>query len=81
MSFIAWIIFGLIAGFVASKVAGRSGGLLTDIILGVVGAVIGGWLFESFGMRGVTGFNFGSLLVAIIGAVLLLVAFRLIKKT
>jgi len=58
MSIIGWIILGLIAGFIASKIVNRQGeGFFLDIILGVVGAVVGGWLFERFGGTGVTGFN------------------------
>ena len=74
---IAWIILGLIAGFIASKIVNRTGeGLVVDILLGICGAVIGGWLFPSFGMRGVSGVNLYSFLVATIGAVLLLVVYH-----
>ncbi|MFO1057550.1 MAG: GlsB/YeaQ/YmgE family stress response membrane protein [Dongiaceae bacterium] len=80
MSIIAWIILGLIAGFIASKIVDRHGqGVVLDIVLGIVGAVIGGWLFSAFGGAGVTGLNIYSILVAIVGAVVLLVivnAFR-----
>ena len=73
MSIIAWLVLGLIAGFIASKIINRQGeGLLLDIVLGVVGAEVGGWLFSLFGMSGVTGLNVYSLLVAVIGAVVLL---------
>lgn len=79
MSFIAWIILGLIAGFIASKIVNRTGeGLIRDILLGVVGAVIGGWLFRTFGMAGVTGLNLYSLLVAVVGAIVLLVVYHLL---
>jgi len=58
MSIIAWIVLGLIAGFVASKIDNHTGeGVLLDIVRGVVGAVVGGWLFNTFGMPGVTGLN------------------------
>jgi uncharacterized membrane protein YeaQ/YmgE (transglycosylase-associated protein family) len=77
MSFIAWIILGLIAGFIASKIVNKSGeGVLLDIILGVVGAVIGGYLFQTFGMAGVTGLNIYSILVAVVGAVVFLVLYH-----
>jgi len=77
MSFIAWIILGLIAGFVASKIVNKSGeGVLLDIILGVVGAVVGGYLFQTFGMPGVTGVNIYSILVAVVGAVVFLVIYH-----
>ena len=73
MSILAWIVLGLIAGFIASKLVNRSGGnLLLDLILGVVGAFVGGFLFTRFGAAGVTGLNIYSILVAIIGAVVVL---------
>ncbi len=79
MSVLAWIVLGLIAGFIASKLVNKSGeGVLLDIVLGIVGAVIGGWLFNTFGMAGVTGFNLWSVLVAVIGAVLFLVIYHAI---
>jgi uncharacterized membrane protein YeaQ/YmgE (transglycosylase-associated protein family) len=79
MSILAWIILGLIAGFIGSKVVNKRGeGLLLDIILGIVGAVVGGWLFNRFGMAGVTGFNIYSLIVAVIGAILILVIYHLL---
>jgi len=81
MSFIAWIVLGLIAGFIASKIINKQGeGLLMDIILGVVGAVVGGWLFRIVGMSGVTGFNIYSLLVAVIGAVVFLLVYHLLFR-
>jgi uncharacterized membrane protein YeaQ/YmgE (transglycosylase-associated protein family) len=62
-------ILGLIAGFIGSKIVNRRGeGLILDIILGIVGAVVGGWLFRNFGASGVTGLNIYSLAVAVVGA-------------
>jgi uncharacterized membrane protein YeaQ/YmgE (transglycosylase-associated protein family) len=79
MSFIAWIVLGLIAGFIASKIVNKSGeGLILDIVLGVVGAVVGGWLFNAFGMSGVTGFNVYSMVVAVLGAIVFLVLYHLL---
>ena len=79
MSIIAWIVLGLIAGFIASKIVNKTGeGLLMDIVLGVVGAVVGGWLFNTFGMAGVTGVNLYSILVAVAGAVVVLFLYHLI---
>ena len=79
MGLISWIILGLIAGFIGSKIVNRTGeGILLDIVLGVVGAVIGGYLFNAFGAVGVTGLNLWSLLVAVIGAVVVLVVYRMI---
>ena len=79
MSIIAWIVLGLIAGFVASKIVNKSGaGAVVDIVLGIVGAVVGGWLFNQFGMAGVTGFNIYSMLVAVVGAIVVLFLYHLI---
>lgn len=79
MSIIAWIVLGLIAGFIASKIVNKRGeGLLRDILLGIIGALIGGWLFHAFGAAGVTGFNLYSLLVAVVGAIVLLVIYHAI---
>ena len=80
MSIIAWIILGLIAGFIASKIVNKTGeGLLVDILLGIVGAVVGGWLFTAFGEPGVTGFNLYSMLVAVIGAIAILLIGRALR--
>jgi uncharacterized membrane protein YeaQ/YmgE (transglycosylase-associated protein family) len=77
MSIIAWLILGLIAGFIASKIVNKRGeGLIVDILLGIVGAFIGGWLFNHFGMVGVTGLNLYSMLVAVVGAVIFLVIYH-----
>jgi uncharacterized membrane protein YeaQ/YmgE (transglycosylase-associated protein family) len=73
MSVLAWIVLGLIAGFIASKLVNRTGGsLVWDLVLGVIGAFVGGFLFTRFGAAGVTGLNIYSILVAIIGAVVVL---------
>jgi uncharacterized membrane protein YeaQ/YmgE (transglycosylase-associated protein family) len=77
MSILAWMVLGLIAGFVASKIVNKTGeGVVMDIALGVVGAVAGGWLFHQFGQPGVTGLNIWSFLVAVVGAVILLVLYH-----
>jgi uncharacterized membrane protein YeaQ/YmgE (transglycosylase-associated protein family) len=81
MSIIAWIVLGLVAGFIASKIVNKSGeGMLMDIILGVVGAVVGGWLFNMFGMPGVTGLNIYSLLVAVVGAAIFLINYHALTR-
>ena len=73
MSILAWIVLGLIAGFIASKIyVGTGQGILMDIVLGIVGAVVGGYLFDMLGAGGITGFKIWSMLVAIVGAVLVL---------
>jgi uncharacterized membrane protein YeaQ/YmgE (transglycosylase-associated protein family) len=80
MSFLAWIVLGLIAGFVGSKLVNKTGeGLFLDIVLGVVGAVVGGYMFTVFGAHGVTGVNLYSILVAVVGAVLVLIVYHAIK--
>ena len=79
MSIIAWIVFGLIAGFIASKIVNKSGeGALLDILLGVVGAVVGGFLFNTLGATGVTGFNIWSMFVAVIGSVVVLGLYHMV---
>ena len=73
MGFLAWIILGLIAGFIGSKIVNKTGeGIFRDIILGIVGAVIGGWLVSFFGFHGVTGVNLYSIIVAVAGAIVVL---------
>lgn len=77
MSIIGWLILGLISGFIASKLVNKSGeGLLLDIVLGVVGAMVGGFLFTSFGAAPVTGLNIYSMFVAVVGAVVVLVVYH-----
>jgi uncharacterized membrane protein YeaQ/YmgE (transglycosylase-associated protein family) len=81
MSFLAWIVLGLVAGFIGSKIVNKAGeGIFLDIVLGIVGAVVGGWLFSTFGASGVTGLNLYSLLVAVIGAVLFLFVYHKIRR-
>jgi uncharacterized membrane protein YeaQ/YmgE (transglycosylase-associated protein family) len=81
MSFIVWIVLGLLAGFIGSKLVNKTGeGLVLDIILGIVGAIAGGWLFNVFGASGVTGLNLYSLLVAVVGAVVVLLVFHAIRR-
>jgi uncharacterized membrane protein YeaQ/YmgE (transglycosylase-associated protein family) len=77
MSIIAWIVLGLIAGFIASKIVNKVGqGFWLDIALGIIGALVGGFIFESLGGTGVTGFNLYSMLVAVIGAIIVLVVYH-----
>ncbi|OYV54040.1 MAG: transglycosylase [Rhodospirillales bacterium 20-60-12] len=77
MSIIAWLLLGLIAGFIASKIINRQGeGLLLDIVLGIIGAVVGGFIFNALGAVGVTGFNVYSLIVAVTGAIVVLVIYH-----
>ena len=77
MSILAWLVLGLISGFIASKIVNRSGeGLILDIVLGIIGAFVGGWLFSAFGRSGVTGLNLYSMLVAVVGAIVVLVVYH-----
>jgi uncharacterized membrane protein YeaQ/YmgE (transglycosylase-associated protein family) len=79
MSLFSWIFLGLIAGFIGSKIVNRRGeGILLDILLGVVGAFAGGWLFQIFGGRGVSGLNIYSLVVAVVGSVVVLFLYHAI---
>ena len=81
MSFLAWIILGLISGFIASKLVNKTGeGVVLDIILGIVCAFVGGWLFTTFGASGVTGLNIYSMIVAVIGAVVVLVIYHALAR-
>ena len=81
MSFLAWLLLGLIAGFIGSKIVNRRGeGILLDILLGVVGAFAGGWLFHIFGAPGVSGLNIYSLFVAVVGSVVLLVLYHAVFR-
>jgi len=82
MGVIGWIVLGLIAGFIASKLVNKRGeGLPFDILLGIVGAVIGGWIFNAAGTAGVTGFNVWSLMVAVVGAVIFLAVWHAIRRS
>lgn len=79
MGIISWIVVGLIAGFLGSKIVNRTGeGLVRDIILGIIGAFVGGWIFTAMGAGGVTGIDLYSIFVAVIGAVVVLVAYHAI---
>jgi uncharacterized membrane protein YeaQ/YmgE (transglycosylase-associated protein family) len=82
MSILAWIVLGLIAGFISSLIVNRHGeGILLDIVIGIVGAVLGGFIMSAVGGEGVSGFNLYSILVAIGGAVVLLVILHAIRGT
>jgi uncharacterized membrane protein YeaQ/YmgE (transglycosylase-associated protein family) len=73
MSIIAWIVLGLISGFIASKIMNKSGeGFILDVVLGIVGAVVGGFIFNAVGAPGVNGLNIWSMIVAVVGAMVVL---------
>ncbi len=77
MSILAWIVLGLVAGFLASKIVNNTGeGMIVDILLGIAGAIVGGWLFNSVGAAGATGLNIYSLLVAVVGAIIVLLLYH-----
>lgn len=77
MSILGWLILGLIAGFIGSKIVNKTGeGLVLDIVLGIIGAMVGGFLFTSIGQAPVTGLNLYSLVVAVIGAIVVLVVYH-----
>ena len=79
MSIIGWIVLGLIAGFIGSKIVNKSGqGMLLDIVLGIIGAIVGGFLFSLFGATGITGFNIWSLIVAVIGSIVVLWLYHMV---
>jgi uncharacterized membrane protein YeaQ/YmgE (transglycosylase-associated protein family) len=81
MGIIAWLLLGLVAGFIGSKLVNKTGeGLILDIVLGVVGAIVGGFIFNFFGHSGVTGLNLYSLLVAVIGAIVVLVLYHAVVR-
>ena len=82
MSIIGWLVLGLISGFIASKIVNKTGeGLVMDIVLGIVGAVVGGFVFTHFfGTVGVTGFNLYSMFVAIVGAIIVLLLYHLVFR-
>jgi uncharacterized membrane protein YeaQ/YmgE (transglycosylase-associated protein family) len=82
MNFLIWIIFGAIVGWVASLImkTDENQGALANIIVGIIGAVLGGWLFNLFGASGVTGFNIYSFLVALLGAVVLIAIYKAIRR-
>jgi uncharacterized membrane protein YeaQ/YmgE (transglycosylase-associated protein family) len=81
MSIIGWLVLGLIAGFIASRIVNKAGeGVILDIVLGIIGAVVGGFLFSFFGAAGVTGFNLYSMLVAIVGAIVVLLIYHAIVR-
>jgi uncharacterized membrane protein YeaQ/YmgE (transglycosylase-associated protein family) len=77
MGIISWIILGLIAGFIGSKIVDKQGqGLWLNIALGIIGALVGGFIFDLIGSTGVTGLNIWSMIVAVIGSVVVLLIYN-----
>lgn len=78
---LSWIVLGLIGGFIGSKIVNKSGeGIFLDIVLGIVGAVVGGYLFSMIGGHPVTGVNLYSILVAAVGSIIVLVVYHMIRR-
>ena len=82
MNILLWILFGLIAGAIAKWImpGNDPGGWIVTILIGIVGAVLGGWIASAMGIGAVDGFNVGSMLIAIGGAVLLLFIYRAVTR-
>ncbi|SUY47538.1 transglycosylase [Clostridium putrefaciens] len=82
MGILAWIILGALSGWIASMITGKDSemGAMANIIVGIIGAFLGGFLFGLIGGKGITGFNIWSLLVSVIGSVVLLGIINAIKK-
>ena len=81
MNLLIWIIFGIVVGWIASVLMRTGGGVLYDIIMGVIGAVVGGFVMSLFGQPGVTGFNLYSIAVSVIGAVIVIYIGRVLRRT
>ena len=82
MSILTWIVLGLISGFIASLIVNKAGeGLLMDIVLGIVGAVVGGWIFSAIGHSAVTGINLYSIFVSVIGAIVVLFLYHALRRS
>jgi uncharacterized membrane protein YeaQ/YmgE (transglycosylase-associated protein family) len=82
MGIIAWIVFGLIAGLIAKLIMpGRDpGGFIVTILIGIAGALVGGFIATGLGYGGIDGFNFGSFVIAVLGSILLLVGYRMLRR-
>lgn len=81
MSILAWLLVGLVAGWVGSMIVNRGGeGPLLDIVLGIVGAFVGGFIFNAIGHSGVTGFNLYSIFVAVVGSVVVLILYHAVFR-
>jgi len=81
MSFLVWIVLGLIAGFIASKIVNKQGeGIVLDIVLGIVGAIVGGFVFNLLGASGATGLNLYSVFVSVVGAIIVLLVYHALRR-
>jgi len=80
MGILLWIVFGALVGWVASIIMKSDEGIVVDVIVGIVGAVIGGWLMSAIGESGVEGFNLYSFLVALLGACVLIAGLKVVRR-
>lgn len=80
MGIIIWIVFGALVGWIASAIMGSGYGVIVDIVIGIVGAIIGGWIMSLVGYGGVSGFNLYSFFVAILGSIVLIALVRLLHS-
>jgi uncharacterized membrane protein YeaQ/YmgE (transglycosylase-associated protein family) len=81
MGIIAWLVLGLVAGFIGSKLVNKQGeGMMMDIVLGIVGAVVGGFIAQFAGFEGISGFNLYSILIAVVGSVVVLVLYHAVAR-
>ena len=82
MSLFGWLLLGLLAGFIASHLVNHRGeGMILDMLLGIVGAIVGGWLAYMFGFAGVTRLNLYSLIVAVVGSVVILFVYHAVRRS
>lgn len=81
MDFLLWVVLGGLAGWIASMIMGTAGSLLWDIVMGIIGAILGGVVMNLLGQSGVTGFNLYSLIVAVVGACIVIYIGRLLRRT
>lgn len=80
MGVILWIVFGALVGWIASAIMKTNEGLVMNIVIGIVGALVGGWIMSQLGRGGVSGFNVYSFLVALAGAVVLIVIVKALRR-
>jgi uncharacterized membrane protein YeaQ/YmgE (transglycosylase-associated protein family) len=80
MNILIWIVLGAVSGWIASLIMKSSNGFFEDILLGIIGAFVGGFIMNSFGESGVTGFNLYSIVVSVIGAVILIFIGRMLHR-
>ncbi len=79
MGIILWVVFGALVGWIASVITGGGSGILADVIIGIVGSLIGGFVMNFFGYGGITGFNLYSFVVAVLGACILIIIVRAVQ--